>query len=65
MDSERIEESIKLLKKIGFQGLFAAPPEKIQDLAELVDNTLCVVNPEEHTIVVKTFSKGDAWSSGI
>lgn len=56
MDSERIEESIKLLKKIQFQALFAAPPEKLQDIQALVDSTLLVLNPEEHEIVVKKYT---------
>lgn len=56
MDSERIEESIKLLKKIQFQAIFAAPPEKLQDIQALVDSTLLVLNPEEHEIVVKKYT---------
>ena len=56
MDSERIEESIMLLKKIQFQAIFAAPPEKLQDIQALVDSTLLVLNPEEHEIVVKKYT---------
>lgn len=56
MDSERIEESIKLLRKIGFQAIFAAPPEKLQDIQKLVDSTLLIVNPEEHEIIVKKYT---------
>lgn len=57
MDSERIEQSIKLLKRIEFQSIFAAPPDKLQDIQELVDSTLLVLNPEEHNIVVKKYAK--------
>lgn len=56
MDSERIEESIKLLRRIGFQAIFAAPPEKLQDIQPLVDSTLLVINPEEHEIVIKKYT---------
>lgn len=61
MDSERIEESIKLLRKIGFQAIFAAPPEKLQDIQELVDSTLLVLNPDEHSIVVKKYTNKEKW----
>ncbi len=61
MDSERIEESIKLLKKIGFQAIFAAPPDKLQDIQSLVDSTLLVLNPEEHEIVVKKYTNKEEW----
>ena len=61
MDSERIEESIKLLKKIGFQAIFAAPPDKLQDIQSLVDSTLLVINPEEHAIVVKKYTNKEEW----
>lgn len=61
MDSERIEESVKLLKKIGFQAIFAAPPEKIQDVQDLVDSTLCVLNPKENCIVVRKYTNKEEW----
>ena len=57
MDSERIEESIKLLRKIGFQTIFAAPPEKLPDVQPLVDKTLCVLNPKQYSIVIKEYEK--------
>ncbi len=56
MDNERIEESIKLLRKIGFQAIFAAPPEKLQDIQDLVDSTYVVMNPEEHEIIVRKYT---------
>lgn len=61
MDSERIEESIKLLKKIGFQAIFAAPPDKLQDIQKLVDTTLLVANPKEHSIVVYPYTNREEW----
>jgi len=65
MDSERIEESIKLLRKMGFQTIFAAPPEKLQDVFEFVDNTLCVLNPKENSIIVRKFNKKADLFNGI
>lgn len=61
MDSERIEESIKLLRRIGFQAIFAAPPEKLQDIQNFVDSTLLVLNPEEHNIIVKKYTNKEEW----
>ena len=61
MDSERIAESIKLLKKTGFQAIFAAPPDKLQDIQSLVDSTLLVLNPEEHEIVVRKYTNKMEW----
>lgn len=61
MDSERIEESIKLLRQIGFQAIFAAPPEKLQDIQKLVDSTLLVLNPNEHEIVVRQYTNREEW----
>ncbi len=61
MDSERIEESIKLLKGIEFQAIFAAPPDKLQDIQPLVDSTLLVMNPEPYKIVVRKYTKKEEW----
>lgn len=61
MDSERIEESIKLLKKSAFQSIFAAPPEKLHDIQDLVDSTLCVLNPKENCIVVRKYTNKEEW----
>ncbi len=56
MDSERIQESIKLLRSFGLQALVSAPPDKIPDIVPLVDKTLCVVR--DNTIsTVKDFEK--------
>lgn len=43
MDGERIRESIQLLKQIGFQCILSAPPEKIGDIAPLVDRNIAVI----------------------
>ena len=42
MDSERIVRSIELLRKFDFQVILSAPPDKISDIATLVDRNLCV-----------------------
>jgi len=54
MDSERIQESIKLLRKLGLQAVLSAPTEKIGDIAPLVDRNLCVIRNEDVSFV-KTF----------
>lgn len=51
MDSERIQESIRLLRKFGFQCILSAPPEKIGDIAPLVDRNLCVIRERSASIV--------------
>ena len=61
MDSERIDESIRLLKRIGFQAIFAAPPEKLQDIQGQVDSTLLVLNPKDHEIIVKKYTNKKEW----
>ncbi len=43
MDGERIRESIQMLKAIGFQCILSAPPEKIGDIAPLVDRNIAVI----------------------
>jgi uncharacterized protein YPO0396 len=54
MDSERIRESIRLLRRFGFQCLLSAPPEKIGDIAPLVDRNLCVIR-ERNSSIVRAF----------
>ena len=56
MDSERIQESIRLLRSFNLQAIVSAPPEKLADISPLVDKTLCVVR--DNTVSkVKDFSK--------
>ena len=56
MDSERIQESIRLLRSFNLQAIISAPPEKLADISPLVDKTLCVVR--DNTIAsVKDFQK--------
>jgi uncharacterized protein YPO0396 len=51
MDGERIQESIRMLRQFGFQAILAAPPEKVGDIAPLVDRNLCVLRTGSNTCV--------------
>lgn len=51
MDHQRIEESIKLAKKLGLQLVISAPTEKVADIAPLVDRTHIVVRIKSQTSV--------------
>jgi len=52
MDSERISQSIQLLRKFKFQVVLSAPADKIPDIAELVDCNLGVVRKGNQTLVL-------------
>ncbi|MGB9975815.1 ATP-binding protein [Thermovenabulum sp.] len=54
MDHQRVQESIKLLRNMGFQAIISAPTEKIQDIATLVDRNLCVIR-SKNRIIVRAF----------
>lgn len=58
MDSERIKESIELLKQFGLQAILVAPPEKVSDIAPLVDRNLCVIRRRNNAFV-KWFDKSE------
>ncbi|HOV24746.1 MAG TPA: SbcC/MukB-like Walker B domain-containing protein [Pseudobacteroides sp.] len=49
MDGERIRESILLLRSIGFQCILSAPPEKIGDIAPLVDRNIVAIKKGRHS----------------
>jgi len=51
MDGERIVRSIELLRKFQFQVILSAPPDKIGDIAILVDRNLCVLREGKQTCV--------------
>ena len=51
MDSERIQESVKLLRNYGLQAIISAPPEKMTDIVPLVDKTLTTVRQNTKSIV--------------
>ena len=58
MDSERIKESIELLKRFHLQAILVAPPEKVSDIAPLVDRNLCVIR-RKNSAFVKWFDKSE------
>lgn len=64
MDSERIQESIRLLRKFGFQCILSAPPEKIGDIAPLVDRNLCVIR-EKTTSIIRAFDPKKLMEEGL
>ena len=49
MDGERIRESIHLLRRFGLQAIFSAPPDKIPDIAPLVDRNIAVYKDGRHS----------------
>lgn len=49
MDGERIKECIRLLRKFELQAIFSAPPEKIADIAPLVDRNIAVFKDGEQS----------------
>lgn len=51
MDGERIVRSIELLRKFEFQVILSAPPDKIGDIATIVDRNLCVLRNDKLTCV--------------
>ena len=56
MDGERIEKSIQLLRKIGFQVILSTPTEKAGDIAPWVDRILLVLRSGK-TSQVTVFDK--------
>ena len=42
MDSERIIESVRLLRKMGLQAIICTPPDKVSDIMPIADRTLLV-----------------------
>ena len=51
MDGERIVRSIELLRQFNFQVVLSAPPDKIGDIATLVDRNLCVLREGKQACV--------------
>ena len=68
MDSERISESVKLLKHFKLQAIICSPPEKAGDIAPMADNTLLVnkemdKNGYRSSIIKWTKEMGDSYGS--
>ncbi len=51
MDGERIVRSVELLRQFDFQVILSAPPDKVGDIATLVDRNLCVLRDGKHSCV--------------
>ncbi len=49
MDSERIVESVRLLRQMGLQAIICTPPDKLPDIMPLADKTL-LVSKEKYQI---------------
>ncbi len=58
MDSGRIKESIRLLRRFGLQAIVSAPSDKIGDITPLVDETLVVLR-DKRASHVQLFAKED------
>ena len=56
MDSERIVESVRLLRKMGLQAIICTPPDKLPDIMPLADRTL-LVNKDKYRMRILTYGK--------
>ncbi len=63
MDSDRIVESVRLLRKMNLQAIVCTPPDKISDIMPIADKTL-LVHKEKNTMRVLPFAKesADKWN---
>ena len=56
MDSERIIESVRLLRKMGLQAIICTPPDKVSDIMPIADRTL-LVDKHKYRMHILPFSK--------
>lgn len=56
MDSDRIMESVRLLRKMGLQAIICTPPDKLPDIMPLADRTHLVIK-EKYQMRVKAWGK--------
>ena len=56
MDSERIVESVRLLRQMGLQAIICTPPDKLPDIMPLADRTL-LVNKDKYKMHILTYGK--------
>ena len=56
MDSERIVESVRLLRKMRLQAIICTPPDKVADIMPIADRTL-LVNKDKYQMHILTFGK--------
>ena len=64
MDSERIIESVRLLRKMGLQAIICTPPDKVSDIMPIADRTL-LVDKHKYRMHILPFSKENAQSRKI
>lgn len=56
MDSERIVESVRLLRKMKLQAIICAPPDKVEEIGTLADRTL-LVHKDKYKMMVLPYGK--------
>ena len=56
MDSDRIIESVRLLRKMGLQAIICTPPDKLPDIMPLADRTHLVIK-EKYQMHTKAWGK--------
>ena len=56
MDSDRITESVHLLRKMGLQAIICTPPDKVADIMPIADQTL-LVSKEKYRMHILPFRK--------
>lgn len=56
MDSDRIIESVRLLRKMGLQAIICTPPDKVSDIMPIADRTL-LVDKNKYQMHVLPFGK--------
>ena len=63
MDSDRIVESVRLLRKMGLQAIICTPPDKLSDIMPLADKTF-LVSKDKYKMHILTYGKEitDQWN---
>lgn len=56
MDSDRIIESVRLLRKMGLQAIVCTPPDKVSDIMPIADRTL-LVDKNKYKMHILPFGK--------
>ena len=56
MDSDRIVESVRLLRRMGLQAIICTPPDKLPDIMPQADKTLLVIK-EKYRMHIKSWGK--------
>ena len=59
MDSDRIIESVRLLRKLHLQAIISTPPDKIQDIAPEADRTFLVCK-DKYRMFIRPYGKESA-----